>query len=284
MRIGNLEGEIPDDVKNLGFSFGDEMVLLGFTLSSVENMSLINFNPIIGKLQNSIRYWERFYLSLPGKITVYKCLLLSQLSYKASILKPDQNTVRTISDMFEKFILNGMTFSKDRLYRPVRDGGLGLIPLEQYIQGLHCSWFKRAYTCMNDNWKYDLHRASNGSILDSRSGYLSREVGTVLTDLVSSYTAFLHKFTQYGNTVPILNNSNFGYGRNQSIKIDATFFGQDLMLTHYQSICTLTWKNCTINGSLVSIRNFNAHTGILFTREQYYDLKTAHTRGRKKFF
>jgi hypothetical protein len=74
MRIGNLEGEIPDEVKNLGFSFIDEMVLLGFTLSSIENMSLINFNPIIGKLQNSIRYWERFYLSLPGKITVYKCL------------------------------------------------------------------------------------------------------------------------------------------------------------------------------------------------------------------
>ncbi len=42
MRIGNLEGEIPDEVKNLGFSFVDEMVLLGFTLSSVENMSLIN--------------------------------------------------------------------------------------------------------------------------------------------------------------------------------------------------------------------------------------------------
>jgi hypothetical protein len=122
MRIGNLEGEIPDDVKNLGFSFVEEMVLLGFTLSSTENMSLINFNPIIGKLQNSIRYWERFYLSLPGKITVYKCLLLSQLSYKASILKPDQNTVSTISDMFEKFILNGMTFSKDRLQYTDRYG------------------------------------------------------------------------------------------------------------------------------------------------------------------
>jgi hypothetical protein len=35
---------------------------------------------------------------------------------------------------------------------------------------------------------------------------------------------------------------------------------------------------------MVSIRNFNAHMGIPFTREQYYDLKTAHTRARKKFF
>jgi hypothetical protein len=35
---------------------------------------------------------------------------------------------------------------------------------------------------------------------------------------------------------------------------------------------------------MVSIRFFNAHTGIPFTREQYYDLKTAHTRARKIFF
>ncbi len=86
------------------------------------------------------------------------------------------------------------------------------------------------------------------------------------------------------HTVPILNNSNFGYGRNQSIRIDATFFGEYLMRTHYQTIHTLTWKDCTINGTMVNIRNFNAHTGVPLNREQYYDLKTAYTRARKKFF
>ncbi len=39
-----------------------------------------------------------------------------------------------------------------------------------------------------------------------------------------------------------------------------------------------------MNSTFVSIRYFNEHTGIPFTREQYYDMKTAYTRARKKFF
>jgi hypothetical protein len=113
---------------------------------------------------------------------------------------------------------------------------------------------------------------------DTKAGYLAKEIGTVLTGLVNSYSAFQFKFTQYSNnyeSVPVLYNSSFGYGRNQSIKIDATFFGEDLMWTHYQAISSLTWKDCTINGTMVNIHHFNAHTRIPLNREQYYDLKTA---------
>ena len=35
MRIGNLDGEIPDEIKELGVTFVDEMVLLGFKLVRV---------------------------------------------------------------------------------------------------------------------------------------------------------------------------------------------------------------------------------------------------------
>jgi hypothetical protein len=286
MRIGNLEGDIPEDIRDLGFSFVDEMVLLGFTLSNGNNLSELNFNPIVEKIQNSIRYWERFFLSIPGKITVYKCLLLSQISYKASILMPNRDTIRTLSDLMENFVIKGITFAKDRIYRPVREGGLGLIPLDQYIKGLHCSWFKRAHHCMNDNWKYDLYHAGRGNVLSVKKGYLATEVGTVLSGLIDSFTDFQTKYTQYGNNfmvVPVLNNANFGYGRNQSIKLDAQFFGEENFRTHFQTISKLSWIDCTVNGSFISIRYFNEHTGIPFTREQYYDMKTAYTRARKKY-
>jgi hypothetical protein len=138
------------------------------------NLSDLNFRPVEEKIQNSIQYWERFFLSIPGKITVYKCLLLSQNSYKASILMPNRNTVRTLSELMENFVTKGITFARDRIYRPVREGGLGLIPLEQYIQGLHCSWVKRAHNCMNDNWKYDLYRAGSGNLLSIKKRMLSK--------------------------------------------------------------------------------------------------------------
>jgi hypothetical protein len=82
----------------------------------------------------------------------------------------------------------------------------------------------------------------------------------------------------------MLNNANFGYGRNQSIKLDANFFGVDLMNTHFQAISKLTWNDCRVNGILVSIQLFNEHTALPLNRDQYYDMKTAYTRARKQFF
>ncbi len=94
MRIGNLNGEIEQEILGLGFTFVDSMTLLGFKLTSTGNTLSLNFDPVLEKIRNSVRYWERFYLSLPGKIAVYKCLLLSQISYRAAILMPCRETVR----------------------------------------------------------------------------------------------------------------------------------------------------------------------------------------------
>ena len=99
---------------------------------------------------------------------------------------PSRDTVRLLSSLMENFVTNGITFARDRIYRPYRDGGLGMIPLEHYIQGLHCSWFKRANMAMNDNWIYDLYKASNGDLINIKIGHTSGEIGAVLIDLVSS--------------------------------------------------------------------------------------------------
>jgi hypothetical protein len=171
MRIGNLNGEIEQEILDLGFTFVDCMTLLGFKLTCTGNTLSLNFDLVIEKIRNSIRYWERFYLSLPGKIAVYKCLLLSQISYRASILMPGRETVRELGALMENFVTKGITIARDRIYRPIHEGGLGLIPLEQYIQGLHCSWFKRAYTMANDNWKFDIHQAYRGDIINIKYGW-----------------------------------------------------------------------------------------------------------------
>jgi hypothetical protein len=111
MRIGNLDGAVDQDIINLGFSFVNDMVLLGFKLSNTENLEEINFLPVLEKIQNTVCFWERFYLSLPGKISVYKCLLLSQISYKASILMPPPGLLRAMEETMERFVLKGFTFA-----------------------------------------------------------------------------------------------------------------------------------------------------------------------------
>ena len=74
-----------------------------------------NFYPVKKKIRSIIRYWDRFYLSLQGKITVYKTLLLPQLNYIGTILMPDQETLSEISDLIENFVTQGFQIAKKRL-------------------------------------------------------------------------------------------------------------------------------------------------------------------------
>ena len=78
MRIGNLEGPVPEEIMALGFTITNNIKLLGFYISNEGNMLDSNFIPIYQKISSIIRNWDRFYLSLHGKITVYKTLLLPQ--------------------------------------------------------------------------------------------------------------------------------------------------------------------------------------------------------------
>ncbi len=59
---------------------------------------------------------------------------------------PPPGLLRAMEDTMERFVLKGFTFAWDRLYRKVKDGGLGLIKLEHYVQALHCTWIRRAWT------------------------------------------------------------------------------------------------------------------------------------------
>jgi hypothetical protein len=85
MRIGKINTPIPDEFSEIGFALVDSIKLLGFTISNNGNLSAMNFEPVVQKISNIIKFWERFYLSLAGRIMVYKTLLLPQINYIASV-------------------------------------------------------------------------------------------------------------------------------------------------------------------------------------------------------
>ena len=123
MRIGDLSGEIDPDIVSLGFKIETEIKLLGFTLSNCKNIVELNYAAIKEKIVRIVRFWDRFFLSLPGKITVYKTLLLPQLNYVASILTPTENMLKEISKIMENFVTQGLNIAKNRLYSKPEEGG-----------------------------------------------------------------------------------------------------------------------------------------------------------------
>jgi hypothetical protein len=152
MRIGDTTGEISSEIDDLGFIFANKIQLIGFTLNNYGNYVNENYECVACKIDNLIRFWEWFYLNLTAKISIYKSLLLPQINYVASVFAPTGEILTHLENSIEQFVLKGINIAKDRVYLPVDRGGLGLFRLTDFISALQCSWIKRTYHSLNDNW------------------------------------------------------------------------------------------------------------------------------------
>jgi hypothetical protein len=162
MRIGNVDGDIPDAILDLGFTFTNKIKLLGFVLNSYGELVAANYEKVIEKIDNITRFWERFHLGITGKIAIYKSLLLPQINYIASIITPSDAILAQLELAMEKFVTKGLNISSRKCSMPVDKGGLGMFKLGEFIAGLQCSWIKRFYNSINDNWRSKLVECGGG--------------------------------------------------------------------------------------------------------------------------
>jgi hypothetical protein len=75
-----------------------------------------NFSNVIDKIENLIRFWERFKLTLPGRIAIIKTLLVPQLNYLGCVLTPADRDIQRIQTALDTFALKGLPVSIDRRY------------------------------------------------------------------------------------------------------------------------------------------------------------------------
>ncbi len=287
MRIGDTSGAVSQDILDLGFTFTDKIKLLGFTLQNFGDITAANFEGVRTKIDNLIRFWERFFLSLPGRITIYKTLLIPQINYYASILTPSYDTILNLQRAMEGFVLGGLTIARDRIYKKVEEGGLGLFNLSDFISALQCTWIKRCVKSVNDNWRYRLALYGNGNpTLVVNDGIVKGELGTVLNNLMDSFCKFKGKYTIIDNNylhMPIYCNPVFGYGRGLMNKLDEQFFEINGDMIKRNLVVGITWNNLSNNGRLLSRVEIQARYGISFTAEKYDLLKTAFRICKRKY-
>jgi hypothetical protein len=94
-------GRVGTELENYaGFTVSSSVKLLGMTI----NNNLDNFDSIfmdIGeRILNIILFWNRFRLTLCGRIAILKTLLIPQINYLGCFLTPD----RTIIDGFARSV------------------------------------------------------------------------------------------------------------------------------------------------------------------------------------
>jgi hypothetical protein len=283
MRIGNLDGELDPNILNLGFPVTNEITVLGFTLQNNGNMIAKNYEKVREKIHNIIRFWERFNLTLPGKITIYKTLLLPQINYIATILTPTTEIFNELEESMIKFVTKGLNIGKGRLYTDPREGGIGLFNLEQFVTALQCGWIRRAQV-KNDNWKLAL-LGDTGNALDCHL-LDPEQFGTGLKNIIKSYTEFRRSFYDFKNNFmldKIFRNQRYGTGRGMQNKFDDEFFGQELLNQHIQPLTALTWHQLSVNNEFVRWMDFELFAGFNIDLRRYNLLKNCFNNLRKKF-
>jgi hypothetical protein len=117
-----------------GFCLSNTVKLLGLNISNNLADLPSNFINFAEKIRNTILFWERFHLSLPGRIAVVKTLLIPQLNYLGCFLVPDDEVLSEIQDLLDRFALKGQIISKDRRYLLPEQGGAGLFKLSDFLR------------------------------------------------------------------------------------------------------------------------------------------------------
>ena len=71
----------------------------------IENITKNNINEKIEAMKNKLHAWGCHKITLIGKITILKCLVMSKITHiLQSLPSPHNVTLRMLDDMYYKFI------------------------------------------------------------------------------------------------------------------------------------------------------------------------------------
>ena len=121
---------------------------IDYDVSDLENITDLNIEPKLIEIQKLIRIWQLQNLTLIGKITIIKSLLISKFIHiLLSLPSPKETLFIKIDSLFDLFLWNGSTpkFKRGIMENRIEDGGLQYPNITHIDATMKVSWFKRLY-------------------------------------------------------------------------------------------------------------------------------------------
>jgi exonuclease III len=242
-------------LEDLGLKVVSKIKLLGATIyRDLEKISE-NFLQVKEKVRNTILYWERFRLSLPGRLSIAKTYLISQINYLGCFFTIEEGILNEIQALVNSFIKKNLSISDDRMYLPPELGGLGFFKINEFLMAQKCMWIFRTKRYTIDNWRHDICALSPSfNPLLVRTIDAKLENHPILAGLVESYEKFYACYTAREN-----NYKHAYIFRNSTIcdpVIDVNFFGQMFYNNHLEKIRGLKFSDCFRGSAFKSPEEF----------------------------
>ena len=192
--------------------------------------------------------WSSRGLSIYGKVTIIKSLLIPKLVYVSSLLPTPLKIIKQVNHIIFTFLWNG----KDKVTRlstinTLEEGGIKMIDIESMIKALRLAWLKRIFNNNDSTWKFYLIHVLKklGDLLIFECNYAIKDLPTISTfyrELLIWWSEFRDLFFGEKYWLSIIWN-------NKDIRINGkSVFNK----TYYDS------GICTVNGSLFNLNNVDS--------------------------
>jgi len=272
-------GQVPAWLHDSGFKVSNEIELLGFKIRWDLGGLTDNFARAITKINQSINYWNRFRLSLPGRINITKTFLYSQIGYHGSILTPSPEQISVMTALISNYVTGTANIARSRVFAPTDMGGLGLFEVDDYITGIQSGWIKRILLSTRDNWRYDAACYASGNILTLSPADFDPRKEPVLQNIATSWQKFLYGFYSTGMNIEksyILNNPVIKRSRDDTGFITKSFLVQRPPLD-FKKFAKLRFCDITENNSIITLAEINERFELDMNLITYMRLGTAIT-------
>jgi Reverse transcriptase (RNA-dependent DNA polymerase) len=281
-------GPEPDEpwLMDCGFNITNNFKLLGVQIDNKLTKLDSNFEKCYEKICGIIRYWERFNLSLAGRITVSKTFLIQQICHFGCILMPGERLMNLMQTAIDNYCIGKLNVSKDRLYISPEAGGLGLINLQSFLVAQQVIWLKRAAESTRDNWRVNACEGGFGNCLATSQNVFRQEKNPILFSLCKSWDTFVSAYYSLeGNIFDsfIMNNPLICRSPTDPGLLDEKFWSSS-PFADKNKLAFLRFRNCFgPDNKILSYNEFLNVTNINISPVTYVRLHTALDNFRKKF-
>ena len=153
--LGSLKKQTSPICEDLNFTWVKQFKLLRVTFSvDIEDINKLNYTMKLAELEKVCNLYKRFHLSIIGKVTVVKTLLLPKLVYLLTVLPtPEKKIVCRIEEIISEFLWDGKArVARSFLENNIDEGGLKLTNIKLFNCALKLTWVKRLLE-NNGNWQ-----------------------------------------------------------------------------------------------------------------------------------
>jgi hypothetical protein len=277
LKIGSTDVLSPEII-GLGFNITDEIVLLGMTINRTLNALGSHFDEVINKILRIIEFWDRFKLSMCGRISVCKTFMISQIGYLGCIITPTTAQLTRLQKLLDDFCTGTARIANRKLYLPPNCGGIGLIKICDYVTALQCAWIKRVTQHWGDNWRYDLKSKCYGNPLIANSSSFDAVSNPILSNICTSFEKFSTEFTKKDNNykkVLVFKNPLIKRGRNDNGILCEGFFGRNNTFETFEKVAKLKFEDFFVRNGTKTLHNLNLDYNLDFSLVDYMRLHEA---------